>query len=227
MRARYLPAVPDVLGHPLGFALRHPRRVLNNRRTVRESAFVHRWLDGLRGIEIGAAAHNDFGVDALNVDRFAGEDTVYKAHERHECGRAARVDVVAPGDRLPFPDDSVDFVLASHVIEHFPDPIAALLEWRRVARRVIVLVVPHPDRTFDRGRPLTPVAELVERHAARLQSDEDRHWSVWTLATFRALCDHLGLPVLDALDPDDKTGNGFMVALDASTVPAGHAPPAS
>jgi ubiquinone/menaquinone biosynthesis C-methylase UbiE len=124
--------------------------------------------------------------------------------------------VVAPGDRLPFPDGSVDFVLASHVIEHFPDPIGALLEWRRVARRVVVLVVPHRDRTFDRDRPLTPLAELVERHAAGFTSGDDRHWSVWTLATFIELCDHLALPVLDALDPDDKTGNGFMVALDAS-----------
>ncbi len=206
--------MPSVLGHPLGFALRHPRRVLNNRRTTRESAFVHRWLDGLRGIEIGAAAHNDFGVDALNVDRFAGMDTVYKRHERHECGRTAAVDVVAPGDRLPFADDSVDFVLASHVVEHFPDPIAALLEWRRVARRVIVLVVPHRDRTFDRDRPLTPVAELAARHAEGFQAEEDRHWSVWDLDAFTALCAHLELPVLDALDPDDKTGNGFMVALD-------------
>jgi SAM-dependent methyltransferase len=215
-RVGKLCGVPAVLGHPLGFALRHPRRVLNNRRTVHESAFVHRWLDGLRGVEIGAAAHNAFGVDALNVDRFGGMDTVYKRHERHECGRAAPVDVVAPGDRLPFADGSVDFVLASHVIEHFPDPIAALLEWRRVARRVVVLVVPHRDRTFDRDRPLTALAELVDRHARGLTSAEDRHWSVWTLASFTELCAHLRLPVLDALDPDDKTGNGFMVALDAS-----------
>lgn len=205
--------MPDVLGHPLGFALRHPRRVLNNRRTIRESAFVHRWLDGLRGIEIGAAAHNAFGVDALNVDRYGDPDTVYKRHERRECGRAARVDVVAAGDALPFADDSVDFVLASHVLEHFPDPIRALEEWRRVARERIVLVIPHRDRTFDRDRPLTPLAELVERHARGFTHDEDRHWSVWTLPTFLELCDHLGLRVLDALDPDDKTGNGFMVAL--------------
>jgi SAM-dependent methyltransferase len=205
-----------VFGHPAGFALRHPRRVLNNRRAARDSALVHRCLDGLHGIEIGAAAHNDFHVDALNVDRFGTLDTVYKQHERHECGRVAPVDVVAPGDDLPFADDSVDFVLASHVIEHFPDPIAALLEWRRVARRCVVLVVPHRDRTFDRDRPLTPLAELMERHAAGLRSDEDRHWSVWTLDTFTELCAHLDLRVLEALDPDDKTGNGFMVVLDAS-----------
>jgi hypothetical protein len=46
---------------------------------------------------------------------------------------------------------------------------------------------------------------------------------VWTLATFTELCQYLGLPVLDALDPDDKTGIGFMVALDASTLPGCHA----
>jgi SAM-dependent methyltransferase len=209
--------LPTVLGHPLGFALRHPRRVLNNRRTVPDSALVHRRLDGLRGIEIGGAAHNDFHVDALCVDRTGALDTVYKRYEWRECGRARAVDVVAPGDALPFADHSVDFVLASHVLEHFPDPIRALLEWCRVARRYVVLVVPHRDRTFDRERPLTPPAELVARHAAGFESGEDRHWSVWTLESFTELCDHLGLPVIEALDPDDKTGNGFMVVLDAAT----------
>jgi SAM-dependent methyltransferase len=200
--------------HPLGFALRHPRRVLNNRRTMRESALAHRWLDGLRGVEIGGAAHNDFGLDTLNVDRYANDDTVFKREERRVCGRTMPVDVVAPGDELPFGDGAFDFVLASHVIEHFYDPIRALEEWRRVASRYLFLVVPHRDRTFDRDRPLTPLAELMSRRDGR--SDEDRHWSVWTLETFEELCAYVGLEVLESLDPDDKTGNGFMVVLAAT-----------
>jgi SAM-dependent methyltransferase len=208
-----------VLGHPLGFALRHPRRVLHRRRTVRESALAHRWLDGLDGIEIGGAAHNDFGLHTINVDRYPGEDTVFKREERRVCGRTMPVDVVAPGDELPFSDDAFDFVLASHVIEHLCDPIRALEEWRRVARRFVFLVVPHRDRTFDRDRPLTPLSELIGRHARGLRSEEDRHWSVWTLETFAELCAYVGLPVLEALDPDDKTGNGFMVVLDAQRRP--------
>jgi SAM-dependent methyltransferase len=202
--------------HPLGFTLRHPRRVLNRRRTVRESTLAHRWLSGLSGVEIGGAAHNDFGLNTINVDRYASDDTVFKREERRVCGRTMPVDVVASGDELPFEDGAFDFVLASHVIEHFCDPIRALEEWRRVARRYVFLVVPHRDRTFDRDRPLTPLSELIGRHAGGLRSEEDRHWSVWTLQTFEELCAYLRLPVLEALDPDDKTGNGFMVVLDAS-----------
>lgn len=180
-----------------------------------DSSFVHTYLDGLKGIEIGASAHNDYGLDALNVDRYDSMDTVYKEEEWALCGQMRPVDVVAPGDALPFADGSVDYVFASHVIEHFPDPIRALQEWLRVARRYVVLVVPHRDRTFDRDRPVTPVDELVRRHEQGFSSEEDEHWSVWTLESFLELCSRLGLSVVDQLDPDDKFGNGFIVVIDA------------
>ena len=143
-------------------------------------------------------------------------DTIYKQEEWRLCGRKRPVDIVAPGDELPLADDAVDFVFSSHVIEHFADPIRAVTEWLRVARRYVVLVVPHRDRTFDRDRELTPTAELIDRHERGLTAHEEAHWSVWTLESFLELCDHLGLTVLDSLDPDDKVGNGFIVVLDAA-----------
>ena len=192
-----------------------PTRLQDRLRREPLVRFVRSYLGGLHGIEIGGAAHNDFRVEALNVDRYASMDTVYKQAERKVWGRAKPVDVVAPGHELPFEDSSVDFVLASHVLEHIPDPIAALNEWVRVAREYVVLIVPHRDRTFDRDRPLTPLSELIDRHQTGFSSPEDRHWSVWTCETFLGLCDHLGLDVLAARDPDRKEGNGFALVLSA------------
>jgi SAM-dependent methyltransferase len=181
----------------------------------RRSDFVLSYLSDLQGIEIGASAHNDYGLDAINVDRYGELDTIYREEEWRLTGRRREVDVVAPGDRLPFEDDAVDFVFASHVLEHFPDPVRALKEWLRVARKYVVLVIPHRDRTFDRDRELTPVDELVRRHEEGFEDPRDLHWSVWTLESFLGLCDRLGFRVIDSLDPDDKFGDGFMVVLDA------------
>lgn len=178
------------------------------------------YLGGLRGVEIGASAHNSYYLDAINVDRWRNSDTEYKREERRLALRTAQVDVVASGDELPFDADSADFVFASHVIEHFPDPVRALYEWVRVARRYVVLVVPHRDRTFDAGRDLTTTEELMTRYREDFACDEDRHWSVWTCETFIELCERLGLRVVDHLDPDDKVGNGFIVVIDASAKPA-------
>jgi SAM-dependent methyltransferase len=192
-----------------------PTRLQDRMRRRSLVRFVRSYLDGLRGVEIGGAAHNDFGVDALNVDRYEAMDTVYKLAELKTWGRAKPVDIVADGHVLPLEDKSVDFVLASHVIEHIPDPIAAIAEWIRVAREYVVLIVPHRDRTFDRDRPLTPLAELVERHETRFSSDEDRHWTVWTCESFLELCEYLGIEVVDHRDPDRKAGNGFVLILSA------------
>jgi len=200
----------------------HVRRVLW-RRGERLSGFVLSYLEGLNGIEIGASAHNDYGLNAINVDRYGEMDTIYKDEEWRLTGRRRAVDIVAPGDQLPLTDDSVDFVFASHVLEHFPDPIRAVKEWLRVARMYVVLVVPHRDRTFDRDRELTSVDELLRRHEQRLDDPRDLHWSVWTLEGFLELCSRLGLRVIDSLDPDDKVGNGFMVVLDAAPADEGRA----
>lgn len=182
----------------------------------RRSKFVTSYLGGLKGVEIGAAIHNSFYLDAINVDRYAGDQTVYKQMERRLSGGSAPVDVVAPGDDLPFAEDSYDFVFSSHVIEHFPDPVKALYEWVRVARLYVVAVVPHRDRTFDADRPLTSVNELAQRHREGLVSAEDKHWSVWTCESFVQMCEAVGLRVIDHQDPDDKVGNGFTVVIDAA-----------
>lgn len=191
------------------------------KRIFPESQLAHRYLDGLAGLEIGASAHNPFGLDTKNVD-IADEfnRSTYKKRELQISGDVAPIDIVAPGDKLPVADGSVDFVISSHVLEHFADPIAALLEWYRVVRPdgFVYMIVPHMERTFDRGRERTTLAQLQARHAGTetvTPDPETGHCSYWVTEDVIELVRAIGLDweLVDFQDTDDKIGNGFAVVL--------------
>lgn len=188
--------------------------------TYRQSASAHRLCIG-SGLEIGAAAHNPFGLDTLNVD-YTREETEYSNTQFEMCGRVARVDVVSPGDDLPFPDKSLDFVVSSHVLEHFADPIGALLEWDRVVRHggVIYFIVPNKDRTFDRGRESTPLEWLIESHELGHALDDTwKEHHPWTAPDIIEMLEWIGehedvdWTLVEFLPRDDKVGNGMAFCL--------------
>lgn len=181
-----------------------------------ESRLAHRLLDGLKGVEIGGSAHNAFGLNALNVD-YTDEFTEFKQGEIDTCGWYLKVDVVAPGDALPFDNDSMDYVISSHVIEHFYDPVKSIKEWLRVTKPggMIYIIAPHKERTFDRDRPRTPLSEIIQRHEFPTPPEVDHHghYSVWTTIDFLNICHHYKWPIVCYQDADDKVGNGFTVVL--------------
>jgi SAM-dependent methyltransferase len=182
-----------------------------------ESRHAHQLLDGLSGLEIGGSAHNAFGLDTKNVDYTDDMTTVFKLSEVERCGEAMPVDIVADGCGIPVADKSFDFVISSHVIEHFFDPIAALKEWSRVARHYIYIICPQRDALpSDRDLPLTGLDELEARHTGAIEAPEidmHGHYSRWTPASFCEMCRYFGFEVLDVLEYDDKVGNGFTVVL--------------
>ena len=181
----------------------------------KESALAHQLLDGLEGLEIGGSAHNSFGLKTRNVD-FTNELTSFKQEEIKLCGEALPVDIVSPGDQLPLDDNSVDFVISSHVIEHFPDPIRALKEWYRVVKPggYLYIIAPHKERTFDKERNRSTLAELIERHETGNYPDPNvDHCSVWITEDFVELIHWLGWNILHVQDTDDKVGNGFTVVV--------------
>jgi len=182
----------------------------------KESILAHKYLDGLKGIEIGGSAHNPFGLDTINVDKYAEMDTVFKLDEQKLCGEKLAVDVVANGDNLPFEDNSFDFVISSHVIEHFFDPIKALKEWHRVATKYIFIIVPNKNKTFDKDRKLTPFCELMDRHKGKSRdlSHIDTHHSVWDYFQFMRFMLEMEYKVVDSQPVDDKVGNGFTVIIN-------------
>jgi len=184
-----------------------------------ESPLAHQLLDGLQGYEIGGAAHNAFGLDTINVDRISHEHpdfAPYASEQIRLCGEVMPVDVVAPGNKLPFGDKSADFVISSHVIEHFYDPISAIKEWMRVARQYVYIICPQRDALeSDKDKPLTSLEEHIERFELSLQKqalidrkltaretfeligavsllsispDTDEHHSRWTAQSFIHMC---------------------------------------
>ena len=216
--------VMGVGGHLVGRALAR-KRAKRSKPPGRESALAHQYLDGLKGLEIGGSAHNPFGLDTLNVDYTLSTETVFKQAELEIAGKTLPVNVVASGDALPFLDGSHDFVVSSHVLEHFPDPIKALREWYRVIKPggYIVMIVPHKERTFDRERPRTTLAELIDRHRNGWGPGTDQHCSVWITEDVVDLIEYLGWEIAEVQDVDDKAGNGFtlLVRKTATACPSG------
>ena len=120
------------------------------------------------GIEVGAGANpmpiplhcqikyvDIFDVSQLQEHRYDGQESL----------DILRPDIVAMLGKLdPIAPESLDFVVACHVIEHTRDPIAAIADaWDKIKRGgSLVLVVPEISRTFDKHRALTELGHLID-----------------------------------------------------------------
>jgi SAM-dependent methyltransferase len=206
----------------------------------RESALAHKYLDGLEGIEIGGSAHNSFGLNTKNVDYTDDLNTVFKLAEEELCGEKMKVDIVAYGDDLPIKDDSVDFVINSHVIEHMFDTIKALKEWYRVIKKggYIFIIAPITRCVPNETRPTTTLKELIKRHTGEIKEEfilervkvensqlsstlvegilydtKHGHWTVLDVNLFIELCNYLNMNIVYTSEVDDKVGNGFTIII--------------
>ncbi len=117
-----------------------------------------------RGLEIGAlhlpvaAPH----LDIRYVDRMSC-DQLRQQYPELEKLPLVEPDIIDDGEHLAnIEDDSQDFVIASHLIEHIPNPIQGLLTWQRVLKPKgrLYLAVPDKRFTFDRNRALTDIEHL-------------------------------------------------------------------
>lgn len=144
--------IPD--DRKVGASITHNRMVL-----------AARYLQG-DGIEIGGLSRPlplPRKARAKQVDRFS-EDGLRKHYPGKSGKMIVRPDIVDDGESLgTIVDDSLDFVIANHVIEHFPNPILFLHNACRVLKSggILYLAIPDKEKTFDRSRPVTPFEHLV------------------------------------------------------------------
>lgn len=206
--------------------------------TFRRMDLADRFCSG-RGVELGAAAHNPFGLDgAINVapwhpcvDHPDRQDWEFYCREQVKlCGSYAALDPVFAGEcgRIPVEDGSLDYVISSHVIEHDPNVIAALLEWDRALRvgGIAFWVTPKRDaHPPDREREITPLSHHIADWLCEQTVDTDplprrHHYHVFTLQSMLAIvawCNESELIHWEqrAIEPtDSKVGNGFTCVFE-------------
>ena len=138
---------------------------------------ANEFLKGV-GIEIGAL-HSPLRVpDSVQV-RYVDRMDVAGLRKHYPPPGARRpsclsMDIVDDGERLDtFDEESQDFIIANHFIEHTQDPIGTLRRFMAVLKPGGVLFFALPDKrfTFDIDRPLTTLEHLIRDH------EEGPEWS--------------------------------------------------
>jgi predicted SAM-dependent methyltransferase len=143
---------------------------LNCRQPVVDPRYQLRILVGEQfltgdGLEIGAL-HHPLPVPAAARVRYV--DRLDEAGLRQQFPELAGqplapVDIVDDAERLATVQDrSQDFLIANHLLEHAPNPIAVLCRFLEVLKPGgnLYLAIPDKRGTFDRDRPLTPLDHL-------------------------------------------------------------------
>lgn len=86
-----------------------------------------------------------------------------------------------PSHQIPYSDGHFSFILSEHMLEHSANPLMSLREWQRVLQPngVLYLFLPHKERTFDKDRPRTTLAHLIEDEKADQRDDDTTHLQEW------------------------------------------------
>jgi len=127
-----------------------------------------RFIKG-EGIEIGAL-HMPLPLPSHAKARYVDYIPVEELRQQYpELKDLDLVDVsiVDDGERLTkVKDNSVDFIVANHFLEHCQDPIGTIINFYKKLRPggVLYMAVPDMRYTFDMRRPVTPYSHLLEEH---------------------------------------------------------------
>jgi len=211
----------------------------------REHALAHQYCVG-RGVELGAAAHNAFNLNAevLNVAPYDDDPTsqvyqdfaFYRDAQVDMCGAYALVDLPGTASAIPVEDSSLDFVISSHVIEHEPNLIASFIEAYRVLKDGGILFIIVPKRNAlpkDRGRAVSTLEEMLTAmeenwtlDTAPLPPNQGKggHYWIFTLQSLLELVQALNtgmvtFQVVATEETDSKVGNGHTLVLKKIGLP--------
>lgn len=127
---------------------------------------AQKYLKG-SGIEIGALhkpTNLSLGTEVKYVDYKTREENLAQYPELKNKN-IVNTDIIDEGFVLSkVGGESQYFIIANQVLEHSPNPIGTLKAWLSKIRQNghLLLSVPIADRCFDKGRPITSLAHLID-----------------------------------------------------------------
>jgi SAM-dependent methyltransferase len=197
-----------------------------------ESALAHSLLDGLKGLEIGASAHNSFGLNTRNVELKAAHEFYANESRRLSGLEPVPVHIWASADSIPVPDQSEGFVLTSHILEHVPNVVATFIEWDRIVidGGYVFMIVPHKWAcAADEVRELTQFEHFIEDYYRKVTLESHPLEGVpgGRMGHYHTFAPDSVVQVVDWMrekklcdwnlvareDIDSKVGNGFTLAF--------------
>ena len=175
---------------------------LKSRIPRRRQLLARRYLKG-QGIEIGAL-HRPLrlppSVSVQYVDIASREENIRKFPELAPSD-IVEVNYIDDGFTLSvIPENSQDFLIANHVLEHSPNPIQVLKNWCRTLRPGgrLFITIPIAEKCFDQGRPVTSLEHLVDDYnlyntvsdkgaQQKIQEKNRDHLREWIMISERAI----------------------------------------
>ena len=152
-------------------------------------AIARMFLKG-QGIEIGGLhlpLEVPSDVTVLYVDRMPVSE-LRKHYPELRDEKLVEVDVIADGETLDvIPDGSQDFVIAKGFLEHCRNPLAAVRHMMRVLKMggILYLAIPDKQLTFDRDRPVTPLAHVLADFQGKPPRDRREDFEEWTRLVYK------------------------------------------
>ena len=89
---------------------------------------------------------------------------------------------------ITFPENTFDLVFARHALEHSPFPLITLMDWHRVAKRYLCLIVPNPDYWTYVGRNHYSVMNKQQMRWLLRRTGWKIAWKHYNKYEFRYIC---------------------------------------
>ena len=136
------------------------------------------------GIEIGAL-HNPLRLPKSAKVKYVDKMSAHKLSKHYpelNSRTFVKVDLIDDGELLAsIQDNTQDFVIANHFLEHCENPISSIGNMLRILKNDGILYISIPDKryTFDIDRPVTSMEHLMNDYQKGPDWSRRMHFEEW------------------------------------------------